>query len=101
MTKLLRSRPARACTSAIGRYWSWLKSSSRGHISLTGFCTTIATCTAWLMKSTSALRPSPPPRFVTWIVTWSGVRFTIVATSASADLADWVGAQTSQRTPGT
>ena len=58
------SRPALAPMTPIGRYWSWRKSSSRGHINFTGRPTAMATWIAWEMKSCSHLRPKPPPSIV-------------------------------------
>ncbi|CAB4746248.1 unannotated protein [freshwater metagenome] len=61
---LLVSSPAETPMTAAGRYWSWRKSSSRGHMSFTGLPIAMPTWMAWLTKSDSHLRPSPPPRRV-------------------------------------
>ena len=60
----LLSSPAFTCTIARGRYWSRRKFCSRGHTSITGLPIAMATCRAWLTKSTSILRPRAPPRYV-------------------------------------
>jgi len=51
---------------------------------LTGRPIAFAVWVAWLMKSCSILRPSPPPRNVVWSVTWSAASPVIVVPTAIA-----------------
>ncbi len=81
---------------AIGRYWSWPKSCSRGQVSFTGALTALAICTAWETKSFSNLRPRPPPSSVVCTVTLLGSIPQTAAAVCAARPGACVGAQISQ-----